>query len=61
MNPVAVIDIVFFLGSFAALLALLRGWNRAFDRGVKFLYAGLLVSTLFYSLCLLLEWTEVPQ
>ena len=61
MHPVAVIDFIFFLGSLAALLALLRGWNRTFDNGTNFLYAGLLVSTLFYSFCLLVEWAGITN
>jgi two-component system, sensor histidine kinase and response regulator len=59
MNAIAVLDLLFLLGSFAALIPLIRGWSGHFRRTTKLLYAGLLGFTLFYSFCLFVEWAGI--
>jgi len=61
MNPVIIFDIIFFLASLTALIVLLKGWKRAFERNVKFLLSGLLVFSMFYSFCLVMEWSGITK
>jgi PAS domain S-box-containing protein len=59
MHPVIVFDLICFLATLTALFILLHGWNRALVRDAKLLFIGLLTFTLFYSLCLFLEWSGI--
>jgi PAS domain S-box-containing protein len=61
MHIVVVFDLVFFLASLTALIMLLNGWKRAFRYDAKLLFAVVLIFTLFYSFCLVLEWSSITQ
>ena len=61
MHLVVVFDLVFFLASLTALIILLKGWKRAFRYDAKLLLAVVLIFTLIYSLCLVLEWSSITD
>ncbi|MFQ5952407.1 MAG: ATP-binding protein [Candidatus Omnitrophota bacterium] len=61
MHPVAIFDFVTFLASLAALAILLIGWKRAFQNETKFVFAGTLIFTFLYGLCLFLEWSGITK
>jgi PAS domain S-box-containing protein len=55
-DPVSAFDLVIFLASIAALIALLRGWKQALQPKAKYVFVGLLVFNMFYGLSLMIEW-----
>ncbi|MDH4240997.1 MAG: PAS domain S-box protein, partial [Phycisphaerae bacterium] len=57
MHPVvAAFDLITFLASGVGLIFLLRGWKRSFQPKAKLVFVGLLIFTMFYGLCLFVEW-----
>jgi len=57
MHPVvAAFDMLTLLASAVGLVVLLRGWKRALQPKTKLVFTGLLVFTMFYGLCLFVEW-----
>jgi PAS domain-containing protein len=56
MHPVAIFDLITFLASAVGLILLLQGWKRALQPKTKLVFAGLLIFTMCYSLCLFVEW-----
>jgi PAS domain-containing protein len=44
-----------------ALIFLLKGWRRALNRDSKFLLLGLLAFIIFYSFCLVCEWSGITE
>jgi PAS domain S-box-containing protein len=61
MNLIVFFDLVTFLTSLVALIILLIGWKCTLERDVKLLIAGLLICTLLYSFCLVLEWSGITS
>jgi PAS domain S-box-containing protein len=61
MHPVAIFDLVTFLGSLTALALLLKGWKKALRRDAKLLLAGLFSFLMCYSACLFLEWAGITK
>jgi two-component system, cell cycle sensor histidine kinase and response regulator CckA len=61
MHPVMFFDFATFLCTLTALIILLKGWKVNFKRGTKLLLLGLFCFTLFYSLCLFLEWSGITK
>jgi PAS domain S-box-containing protein len=61
MHPVLFFDLVSFLASLMALIVLLMGWKRIFQRGTKLIFLGLIVFTMVYSFCLALEWSGITK
>jgi PAS domain S-box-containing protein len=61
MHPVLFFDIVSFLTSLIALVILLMGWKRIFQRGTKLVFLGLIVFTMVYNFCLALEWSGITK
>ena len=57
MHPVVFFDFLSFLASTAALIFVLKGWRRAPKRDARVLLTGLLAFIMFYTLCLVLEWS----
>ena len=60
-SPVVFFDLFSFLASLAALLLVLKGWNRAMRRDVKILITGLLIFIMLYSFCLFMEWSGITK
>lgn len=56
MHPVVVFDIITMLASAAGLILMLKGWKRALQPKTKLVFAGLLIFTMCYGLCLFVEW-----
>jgi two-component system cell cycle sensor histidine kinase/response regulator CckA len=61
MHPVAIFDLITFLGSLTALVLLARGWKGAVRRDAKLLLVGLFALLMFYGLCLFLEWSGMTM
>jgi len=59
MHPVAVFDFISLLASIAALIILLKSWYQPLKWDVKLMLTSLLVFTLVYDFCLMLEWTRI--
>jgi len=59
MHPIAIFDLVSFLGSLAALIVLSCDSKHTLMGDVKLLLAGLFISTMCYNFCLFLEWSGV--
>ncbi|MBW1744643.1 MAG: PAS domain S-box protein, partial [Deltaproteobacteria bacterium] len=61
MHPVAIFDLITFLGSLTALVLLASGWKLALRRDAKLLLVGLFALLMFYGLCLFLEWSGMTM
>jgi len=61
MPLVATIDFVSFLAAIAAIIVLLRGWNRAIPIDIKLLILVLLGLTLFHHFSNILEWGGISR
>ncbi len=59
MHPVAVFDLISLFAAIAALIILLKSWYRSLKWDVKLMLISLLVFTLVYDFCLLMEWTGI--
>ncbi len=59
MHPVAVFDFISLLAAIAALIILFRSWYQPLKWDVKLMLISLLVFTLVYDFCLMLEWTGI--
>ncbi|MCF7891140.1 PAS domain S-box protein [Candidatus Bipolaricaulota bacterium] len=59
MNLVAILDLIFSLSIFYALMFLLTGWKRALRRDVKLVLTGLLTVYLLQGVSRFLEWTNL--
>ncbi len=58
---VAFFDLITFVASMVALIILLKGWKRALQPKVKYIFLGLLVFTFFYGLFLFIEWAGITK
>jgi len=61
INPVAIIDIVFFLASLCGFIILVKGRKNSLQLDIKILLCSILFFNLMYSLCLLLQWSGVTN
>ncbi|NLE38164.1 MAG: hypothetical protein GX621_09095 [Pirellulaceae bacterium] len=61
LRTIVAFDAVFFMATLSALFYLVRGRQAAFDRGTKFVLAGLLLFTLVYASCLVVEWSGISD
>jgi len=61
MHPVMFFDFATFLCTLTALIILLKGWKVTFQLSTKLLFLGLFCFTLFYSFCLILEWSGITK
>ena len=61
MHPVVVLDVISLVASVTALVFLLKGWKGTLKRDGKFLLLGLFSFTMFYSFCLVLEWSGMTK
>ena len=57
MHPVVFFDFLSFVASSTSLIFLLKGWHRALKRDARVVLTGLLAFIIFYTLCLVLEWS----
>ena len=57
MHPVVIFDFISLLASLSALVVLLTRWKRALEHDIKLLLTGLFVCNIFYSFCLVAEWS----
>jgi PAS domain S-box-containing protein len=60
-KPVAFFDLITFMASMVALIILLKGWKRALQPKVKYVFLGLLVFNLFYGSFLFIEWAGIIE
>ena len=60
-NPVAIIDLVFFIITLFALAVLVKGRKKDLSADIRILISSLLVFNLLYSLCLLFQWSGITD
>ena len=58
---VAVFDTISLVVALPALIVLVRRWNRALSKDIKFLLLGLLLLSIFHHLSNLLEWGRISD
>ncbi len=61
IHPIVIFDILSFLSFLTAFVVLLKGWRNAFNLDIKLLLSCLLIFCLFYSFCLVLEWSGITK
>jgi two-component system cell cycle sensor histidine kinase/response regulator CckA len=61
MHPVVIFDFISLLASLSALVILLSNWKRALEHDIKLLLTGLFVCNVFYSFCLVTEWSGLTR
>ena len=59
MHPVAAFDLISLIAVIAALIILLKRWHQPLKWDVKLMLISLLIFSLIYNFCLMLEWTRL--